>query len=230
MTLHASSTPKSREIPVTLEFTMTDVLPCQTNKNNNKNNNNSNSNNTNTNNNSHPHVINPPHHNNNFIKHNNNSLLNQKNNNESSSPHPDLILPVVEDPNQNEVKGPNRLSLGEEEDEQEDAHGRDISDENANESRTLDKDKVLADSLERIDNIHHVVIVRGSKCLGNEEFGDISSSTPSPQPVVDARRKKSILLEESKARKEAAAVATPPSSPSDERMPSRIPLSVGTVP
>lgn len=230
VTLHASSTPKSREIPVTLEFTMTDVLPCQTNKNNNKNNNNSNSNNTNTNNNSHPHVINPPHHNNNFIKHNNNSLLNQKNNNESSSPHPDLILPVVEDPNQNEVKGPNRLSLGEEEDEQEDAHGRDISDENANESRTLDKDKVLADSLERIDNIHHVVIVRGSKCLGNEEFGDISSSTPSPQPVVDARRKKSILLEESKARKEAAAVATPPSSPSDERMPSRIPLSVGTVP
>ncbi|XP_059081967.1 probable WRKY transcription factor protein 1 isoform X2 [Tigriopus californicus] len=220
VTVHAPPTNSTREIPVTLEYTTADVLPCQITQSSPNNNNNSRSNNNNNNN--HHHMNN---HNNNFIKHNNNSLLNQKNNNESSSPHPDLILPVMEDPNQNEVKGPNRHSLGEEDEEEE----GNTSDENANDAERLRKDQVLTDSLERVDNIHHVVVVRGTECTTDEGLGDISSSTPSPQPVVDARRKKSILMEESKAQKEAA-VAIPPSSPSDERMPSRIPLSVGMVP
>eukprot|EP00095_Tigriopus_kingsejongensis_P002636 maker-scaffold441_size170131-snap-gene-0.31 protein:Tk02636 transcript:maker-scaffold441_size170131-snap-gene-0.31-mRNA-1 annotation:"microtubule-associated tumor suppressor candidate 2 homolog isoform x2" len=171
---------------------------------------------------------------------NNNAEAGQMMSSQSQSHQPDL-MPVLEDINKNDLPRahvPPIKRHSAEDDEHEELLTE--SDENANNPRereesTSDTDPIHAsDSLECLDNAQSTPLkqrVDPERCPSDEGLGGFSNSnTPSPQKGGDFRRKKSSLplMLASEMAKIGPGSASP-SSPPDERMPSRIPFSIRTA-
>jgi hypothetical protein len=78
----------------------------------------------------------------------------------------------------------------------------------------------------RIGGSHNVLL---DHCLIDEGLGDISSNASSPQPAINHQEELQQQKDKEIVKKKNTSVPLPQlGSPCDERMPSRIPLSVQT--